>query len=119
MREIEFPEVEVRFLVTRWGIQTLVEDCPFCGRQHRHGASSLDGDPFQAFYDNARRGTAAHCPDGVRTYTFVLARRNQVVFEDSLAKTRKMVRRMEEELELEIAPYFLFPTKKRRRRYGR
>jgi hypothetical protein len=113
----EFPKVEVRFLVTRWGIQTLVEDCIFCGRQHRHGGSALDGNPFDAFLDNERGGTIAHCKDGGGIYTFRLAPRSPVVFEDGRAKTRKMVKRMEA-LDLEIAPYFLFPARKRRRRHG-
>jgi hypothetical protein len=113
-----YPEVETRFLITRWTIHTLVLKCPFCGGQHRHGASGLGGDPRQAFEDNRRgAGTVSHCSDYDRgTYRFV-ASGLPAIFEDRTSRRRWVVRHLEE-LGIPYCDEFLIkPRPRRRRRY--
>jgi hypothetical protein len=49
-RAEQFIPVPATFVVSRWCIKIFVRCCPFCGRSHWHGGSSLDdGDPRDAF----------------------------------------------------------------------
>ena len=109
--QTEKPAAETRFLVTRYVIHAFVICCPFCFGQHRHGASSLWGDPCDAFEPPGR---VSHChrghyrlePSGLPAF-----------FEDRKARTRSVIRHLEE-LGIPYCDEFLIkPRPRRRRRY--
>jgi hypothetical protein len=61
-----FVPARATFVVTRSGIQSFVRCCPFCGRSHWHGGSSLDdGDPRDAFNGFNDGVVSSHCDGDV------------------------------------------------------
>jgi hypothetical protein len=110
--QTEKPAAETRFLVTRYVIHAFVICCPFCFGQHRHGGSSLWGDPRDIFESPGR---VSHCRDRDRGHYWLVPSGLPAFFEDRRARRRSVIRHLEE-LGIPYCDEFLIKPRPRRRR---